>query len=204
MPTAKRWFDVSVAAMALLVVGPLILGLGLWVWIAEGRPVFYRSRRVGERGRAFDLWKLRTMARDADSSSRGSVTVAGDPRITPTGRVLRAWKLDELPQFYNVLVGDLSLVGPRPEVPDYVALYTPEQREILRYRPGLTSPGTLAFVDEAAVLARSPDPAATYLNEVMPEELRMDLAYMQRATFFSDLRVLFSTLGAVLRRSPSS
>jgi lipopolysaccharide/colanic/teichoic acid biosynthesis glycosyltransferase len=98
-----------------------------------------------------------------------------------------------------VLLGDLSLVGPRPEVPGYVARYTREQREILRYRPGLTSPGTLAFVDEAVVLARSPDPAATYLNEVMPEELRMDLAYMRQATFFSDLRVLLGTVGAVLR-----
>jgi lipopolysaccharide/colanic/teichoic acid biosynthesis glycosyltransferase len=182
---------------------PVIVGLALWTWIAEGRPVFYRSRRVGERGPSFDLWKLRTMTPGADRSPRGSVTVADDPRITASGRVLRAWKLDELPQLLNVLTGELSLVGPRPEVPDYVALYTPEQREILRYRPGLTSPGTLAFVDEVAVLARSPDPAHTYLHEVMPEELRRDLAYMQHATFVSDLRVLLATMGALVRKDRS-
>jgi lipopolysaccharide/colanic/teichoic acid biosynthesis glycosyltransferase len=200
----KRGLDVSVAAIGLFIAVPVIAVLAAWVWISEGRPVFYRSRRVGERGRAFDLWKLRTMTRDADRSSRGSVTAAGDPRITPTGRVLRSWKLDELPQLFNVLVGDLSLVGPRPEVPDYVARYTAEQREILRYRPGLTSPGTLAFVDEETVLARSPDPARAYLEEIMPEELRMDLSYMQSATFLSDLRVLFFTLGAVFRRGRAS
>jgi lipopolysaccharide/colanic/teichoic acid biosynthesis glycosyltransferase len=204
MPRMKRGLDVSVAAVALIVATPVIVGLALWIWIAEGRPVFYRSRRVGERGRAFDLWKLRTMMPDADRSSRGSVTIADDPRITPTGHVLRSWKLDELPQLINVLLGDLSLVGPRPEVPDYVALYTPEQRQILRYRPGITSPGTLAFVDEAVVLARSPDPARAYLDDVMPEELRMDLAYMQSATFFSDLRVLFSTAAALVRGGRSS
>jgi lipopolysaccharide/colanic/teichoic acid biosynthesis glycosyltransferase len=204
MPRMKRGLDVSVAAVALIVATPVIMGLALWIWIAEGRPVFYRSRRVGERGRAFDLWKLRTMMPDANHSSRGSVTIADDPRITPTGHVLRSWKLDELPQLLNVLLGDLSLVGPRPEVPDYVALYTPEQRQILRYRPGITSPGTLAFVDEAVVLARSPDPARAYLDDVMLEELRMDLAYMQSATFFSDLRVLFSTAAALVRGGRSS
>ena len=202
MPTSnlKRGLDVSLAAVALILLAPLIAGLAVWVWVAEGRPAFYRSRRVGERGRPFDLWKLRTMTPDADRSPRGSVTVADDPRVTPTGRVLRTWKLDELPQLLNVLTGDLSLVGPRPEVPEYVARYTPEQRQILRYRPGLTSPGTLAFVDEEAVLARSADPASAYLNEIMPEELRRDLAYMERATFLSDLGVLVRTVGAVLRR----
>jgi lipopolysaccharide/colanic/teichoic acid biosynthesis glycosyltransferase len=204
MSGMKRGLDVSVAAIALVLAAPLIAGLALWIWIAEGRPLFYRSRRVGEQGRTFVLWKLRTMTPDADRSPRGSVTVADDPRITASGRVLRSWKLDELPQLFNVLLGDLSLVGPRPEVPGYVVRYTPDQREILRYRPGLTSPATLAFVDEAALLARSPDPASTYFNEVMPEELRMDLEYMQSATFVSDVRVLFATLGAVFRRGRSA
>lgn len=195
----RRAMDIGGALLAAVFAAPLIAAAAAAVWLREGPPAFYRSRRVGQRGRPFDLWKIRTMVRDADRAPSGSVTVGDDPRITATGRVLRRWKIDELPQIVNVLTGAMSLVGPRPETPEYVARYTAEQREILRFRPGLTSPASIAFVNEAALLAAAEDPGETYLHEIMPEEIRLDLEYMRTATVWSDLRVLLATVTAIGR-----
>jgi lipopolysaccharide/colanic/teichoic acid biosynthesis glycosyltransferase len=159
----------------------------------DGAPCFYVSRRVGERGRPFRLYKIRTMSESAERGPLGSVTTGDDPRVTVTGRVLRRWKIDELPQLLNVLLGDMSMVGPRPETPEYVALYTEEQREILRYRPGITSPASITFIREAELLSLEDDPVTYYAERIMPEEIRIDLTYMRRATVWSDMTVLLKT-----------
>jgi len=197
----KRMLDLLLAGLGLVVVAPVGLIAAVVVFLSEGRPVFYLSRRVGQGGREFTLHKLRTMVPRSDRGSLGSVTVADDARLSRTGRALRRWKLDELPQLVNVLKGEMSIVGPRPDAPEIVALYTDEQREILRYRPGLTSPASIRFVNEAELLATSDDPRRLYIEEIMPEEIRLDLDYMKQATVGSDLRVMLATVVAVFRGS---
>jgi lipopolysaccharide/colanic/teichoic acid biosynthesis glycosyltransferase len=155
------------------------------------------QERVGRDGRPFGLLKLRTMV--ADAPARGAaLTAPGDPRITRLGGWLRRWKLDELPQLVNVVRGDMSLVGPRPEVPRYVAGYSDRERAVLRVRPGLTDPASLAFVDEAAVLARYDDCERAYVDEVLPAKLALSLEYLERRTLRSDLGILARTLVRVV------
>jgi lipopolysaccharide/colanic/teichoic acid biosynthesis glycosyltransferase len=197
---SKRVFDIVISLGALPIAAPAMLVAALMVRLKDGSPVLYRSRRVGADGRPFTLLKIRTMMRDAHRASLGSVTVAEDPRATATGRALRRWKIDELPQLINVLLGDMSLVGPRPEDPEFVAMYSEEQRKILRYTPGMTSPASIRFVNESELLGQAEDPRRKYLDEIMPEEIRIDLEYFRRATLFSDLGVLARTLSAVLYR----
>ncbi len=189
----RRLLDVTAAGMGLVILSPLLLLLALLVRLTSPGPALYRGRRVGRDGREFRLLKLRTMQAGADRLGPG-LTLDQDPRITPLGRWLRVHRLDELPQLWNVLVGDMSLVGPRPEDPRYVAHYTPEQREVLRVRPGITGPAQIAFRNEAERLRHAADPEATYLQEIMPAKLAIDLAYLRRRTVWSDLGLLFSTL----------
>ncbi|MBL7962510.1 MAG: sugar transferase [Flavobacteriales bacterium] len=188
----KRLFDILVSAATLLVLWPLLLVLA--VVVAAGSPggAFFRQDRVGRGGRVFRLLKFRSMR--PGSEAQGQLTVGGrDPRITGVGHFLRRTKLDELPQLWNVLVGDMSLVGPRPEVPRYVALYTAEQRRVLELRPGLTGPASIAYINENEVLGRSSDPERTYITEVMPAKLALDLAYVQRHGLWTDLGILWRT-----------
>ena len=192
-----RALDVVVASLALVVAGPLIVVAALVVRRKDGPPAFYLSRRIGDQGRPFYLIKLRTMSNDAARSDLGSVTIRNDPRVTSTGRTLRRWKIDELPQLINVLLGDMGIVGPRPETPEYVAHYTEEQREILRYRPGITSPASIAFVNEAELLRSADDSRRKYLEEIMPEEIRIDLEYMRHVTARSNLLVMLRTASAI-------
>jgi lipopolysaccharide/colanic/teichoic acid biosynthesis glycosyltransferase len=198
-----RLLDVLGAALGLLLLSPLLLLVGLAVRLQDGGPALYRAVRVGRWGRHFRLLKFRTMVVDAAKRGPG-ITVARDPRITPLGIWLRRTKLDELPQLWNVLRGEMSLVGPRPEDPRYVALYTPEQREVLAYRPGITSPASLAFRQEESMLAGE-DWEKRYCAEIMPAKLAMDLGYLRRRTLLSDLQVIAATLSAVffdrMRRS---
>ncbi|HNU56449.1 MAG TPA: sugar transferase, partial [Flavobacteriales bacterium] len=157
-----------------------------------------RQVRVGRNGRTFRLLKFRSMR--PDSEAKGQITVGGrDPRITPVGYFLRRSKLDELPQLMNVLVGDMSIVGPRPEVPKYVALYTPEQREVLRVRPGITSAASIAYIDENELLGRSADPERTYLEEVMPAKLKLDIDYVAHHTFLMDMVIIYRTFIRIFR-----
>src|SRR5262249_17896216 len=155
-------------------------------------PVLFVQERVGRDGRSFGLLKIRTMVADATARGPG-LTMAGDPRVTRVGAWLRRRKLDELPQLVNVVRGDMSLVGPRPELPRYVAGYSARERAVLRVRPGLTDPASLAFVDEAAVLARFDDPERAYVAVVLPRKLSLSLAYLERRTLRSDLGVLART-----------
>lgn len=201
----KRGIDIALGVLGLLIGAPVMAIAAAVIWRKEGPPVLYRSERVGRGGRIFLLLKLRTMSADASLAKPGSVTVLDDPRVTRTGSTLRGWKIDELPQLVNVLLGDMSIVGPRPEVPEYVELYTETQREILRYHPGMTSPASITFVNEARLLSMAEDPGKTYLESVMPEEIRIDLEYMRHATVWSDLRVIAKTFSAILaaRRAPA-
>ncbi|MHB8425451.1 MAG: sugar transferase [Gammaproteobacteria bacterium] len=192
----KRLFDVSFSVLGLLLLSPLFLLVGLTILVSDGLPVFFRQERVGYRGRSFRMWKFRTMLRNAERLGQ-PLTVGQDSRITHVGRWLRKHKLDELPQLINVLKGEMSLVGPRPEVPRYVALYSPEQRRVLELVPGITDPASIAFRDEAGLLAGCEDPEQVYVERIMPEKIRLNLAYAARAGVVSDVGVMLGTLGVL-------
>lgn len=196
----KRMLDVAVASAGLLVLSPLLLACALWVKLDSRGPALYRQARVGQGGRVFRIHKLRTMRVADDPAAPGlAITADRDPRITRAGAFLRASKIDELPQLVDVLLGDMSLVGPRPEVPHYVALYPEAMRAtLLSVRPGITDPASIAFRDEQALLARSADPDRTYREVVLPQKLALAADYVRRASFASDLAVLWRTVLAVL------
>ena len=198
----KRLLDIAVSGAGLVLTSPILLAAAIAVKVETHGPAFYGGSRVGKDGRAFRILKLRTMRAGADQQGP-AVTAGGDPRITAVGRFLRRTKIDELPQLLNVLKGEMSLVGPRPEHPDYVALDTPEQRRVLTVRPGITGPAALAFVDEEEQL-RGPDPEATYVASVMPQKLAVDLTYVDSASLGGDLRILGRTLLVVARRAVGS
>ena len=193
----KRLFDVAVSAVGLVVTSPFVLAAAVAVKLESPGPAFYMGSRVGRDGRAFRIVKLRTMQARAGGPS---VTAGDDPRITRVGRLLRRTKLDEVPQLLNVLRGEMSLVGPRPEDPKYVAHYTPEQRKVLGVRPGMTGPTVLAFIDEEDLL-RGGDAESVYVTEVMPRKLAIDLEYVRHASFAGDLGILGRTAVTVVRRT---
>lgn len=201
----KRLFDFTAASLALALLSPVFLIVALFVKVTSPGPAFYCGKRVGRRGRIFKMYKFRTMVANADRLG-GSCTSEGDARVTRSGYWLRKFKLDELPQLLNVLVGDMSLVGPRPEVPEYVQLFTPEERAILSVRPGITDWASIWDRDEAQALAGHADPERAYLELIRPEKIRLQLEYVRRRSFATDLAILFATLRIlVLRRSaPSS
>lgn len=190
----KRVFDVLCAALGLLIL--LVPGLLVAAWIKRDSPgpVFFRQERVGRGGRLFRIHKFRTMRVDAPSLGP-QITIGADPRITRSGQWLRASKVDELPQLLDVLRGEMSLVGPRPEVPRYVAFYPDELREVvLSVRPGITDPASLSFRHESELLAASADPERTYVEQVLPEKLQLSADYIRRATVGRDLVVILQTL----------
>jgi lipopolysaccharide/colanic/teichoic acid biosynthesis glycosyltransferase len=193
-----RIIDVIASGLGLLILSPLFLVLALLVKLTSHGPAFYRAARIGKGGHAFRLYKFRTMISGGDGTGPG-ITAADDTRITRIGRFLRKTKLDELPQLINVLGGEMSLVGPRPEDPRYVALYTPTQRQVLVVRPGITSAASLAFRDEATLLQGS-DWHRAYVERILPQKLAIDLAYLQQRTIWSDLLLIFRTIIAVVTR----
>lgn len=190
---AKRAFDLFWSLLGLAVLSPLLLAVAIVVKLEDGGPVFFRQVRVGRDGRPFRIWKFRTMGVDAERRG-AAITVGQDPRITRAGRRLRDLKLDELPQLLNVAAGQMSLVGPRPEVPRYVAQYTEAQRAILALRPGITDLASIKYRREGELLAASEDPEATYMREIVPDKIRINLAYAAGAGLWSDLRVILATL----------
>lgn len=195
----KRGFDLLLASVGLVVLSPLFLLAGLAVKRGSAGPVFFRQVRVGRHGRPFRIYKFRTMRQDAEAHG-GQLTVGEDPRITPEGAFLRKYKLDEFPQLINVVLGEMSLVGPRPEVPKYVALYDERQRAVLTVRPGITDPASIEFRDENALLAEAEDPERTYVEVIMPRKLEMNLAHIQHQSVLTDLRVILQTLQRVFGR----
>jgi len=194
---AKRAFDLLVAGCALALLSPLMLAIALWVRLDSPGPVLFRQQRVGRHGVPFRIRKFRTMVQGAAGLP---LTVGADPRITRAGAFLRRHRLDELPQLIDVLQGTMSLVGPRPEVPRYVALYPSALRErALAVRPGLTDPASLSHLDEAARLAAAADPEREYVEHILPAKLQQAVAYAERATLATDIAVLARTALRLLR-----
>ncbi|MGD8817630.1 MAG: sugar transferase [Acidobacteriota bacterium] len=189
----KRLFDLLCAVAGLLVLALPLAVVAVVIKLHDGGAVLFRQQRVGRGGEPFMLWKFRTMRENADKEGP-SLTVGADPRITPIGAFLRRFKLDELPQLVNVVRGEMSLVGPRPEVPEYVALYAPEQRAVLDLMPGITDPASIEYRNESELLSRSEDPIETYVNEIMPDKIRMNLEYAARANVWTDFGVIVRTV----------
>lgn len=198
----KRALDVVAALVVLLVTLPLLVIMALAVACETGRPVLYRGWRVGRDGRIFRILKFRTMVHGAGGLG-GAITVARDPRVTGVGRLLRRTKLDELPQLLNVLRGDMSLVGPRPEHPNYVRLYTEQQRRILSVRPGLTGIASVRYRNEEDLL-RGENAEALYRSLIMPDKLRLELDYLERRDFWSDMGLILTTLAVLPSRATIS
>ncbi|MFB3778137.1 MAG: sugar transferase [Bryobacteraceae bacterium] len=194
-----RWFDVAAASIGLLVLWPVLALVALTILILDGRPVFFRQERAGLHGRTFRIWKFRSMRGRGSGAVDLLITAAGDTRVTSLGRWLRAFKVDELPQLLNVLVGDMSIVGPRPEVWRYVNLEERIWRTVLSVRPGITDVATLAFVDEEDTLARHPDPELCYRDTVLPAKLALNFRYLKRRTRRTDIRLILLTLRRILR-----
>jgi lipopolysaccharide/colanic/teichoic acid biosynthesis glycosyltransferase len=192
----KRSFDLSVAALGIVVLSPVLAVAALAVKLSSRGPVLFRQERMGRRFRPFRIYKFRTMVADAPALGK-PITAGEDPRITRVGRWLRKMKIDELPQLFNVLVGDMSFVGPRPEVPKYVEMFRGDYEEILRVRPGITDPASIAYRDEAAILGRADDPERFYVDRVLPAKIRLAKAYAARASFWFDMAVIARTLAVV-------
>lgn len=190
----KRAFDVVASFAALVVLSPLLAVIGIAVKLTSAGPVLFRGRRIGMDGAPFTILKFRTM-RHLETPGAG-ITRGDDPRVTSLGRFLRRTKVDELPQLMNVLRGEMSIVGPRPEDEAYVDLYTSEQRKVLSVRPGLTSSASLAYADEEALL-HGDDWHERYVKEIMPAKLRLDLDYVARHSFAGDLMIVLKTIGRV-------
>jgi len=193
----KRLFDILASSLGLLLLGPLFLCLAIAVKVDSSGPVFYRQIRIGRNQRSFSLFKFRSMAIGSDA--KGLLTVGGrDSRITRVGYFIRKYKLDELPQLINVFKGDMSLVGPRPEVPRYVAMYSADQLRVLSVRPGITDYASLKYFSENEMLAASANPEKTYIEEIMPAKLKINLEYVDNRSIFTDIKIVLLTLAKIL------
>ena len=192
----KRLFDIVCAALGLLVLSPVLLVCTLLVGLTSPGGVLFRQERIGKDGVPFTIYKFRSMRKD---NAGLKISTSHDTRITPVGRVLRKTKLDELPQLWNVLKGDMSFVGPRPEVREYTDLYTPEQRQVLMVRPGITGLASIRYRNENELLTASSDPNRTYIEEIMPAKLALDLEYIPRVCVSYDIKLILETLVTVVR-----
>jgi lipopolysaccharide/colanic/teichoic acid biosynthesis glycosyltransferase len=195
---SKRVFDVAASAAGLVVLAPLFAATALWIKFDSPGPVFFRQQRVGRDGALFDIIKFRTMRVEMPSASQ--LTIEHDRRITRVGKFLRRHKLDEFPQLFNVLQGSMSLVGPRPEVPRYVACYPADVRAIvLSVPPGITDWASICYKEENAILGRTTNPEQAYLDTILPAKLKYNVRYVQERNFWTDLRIIFTTLRALMR-----
>lgn len=195
----KRIFDVTASGLGLILLSPLFLIMAIWIKADSPGPVFYRQTRVGRGNRDFRLFKFRSMKVGADK--KGLITVGGrDPRVTRSGYYIRKYKLDELPQLINVFKGDMSLVGPRPEVRKYVDLYTPEQLHVLDVRPGITDLASIRYRNENELLEQAGDPEQYYREVVMQDKLRINSEYMADRSFFKDIKIIFLTFRAIVEK----
>ncbi len=189
----KRLFDLIASSVGLLLTFPIFVVCAVAVRLDSSGPVFFRQWRIGRQGKPFSIFKFRTMAHQPEKSGL-KITAEGDCRITRVGKWLRKSKLDELPQLFNVLKGEMSLVGPRPEVPEYVVFYNAEQVRVLDVKPGITGPASLAYIDEEKVLAGHSDKEAFYIQRLMAQKLELDLSYCRRVSFVEDLKLIFGTV----------
>ena len=193
----KRWFDLILSLLGLIVLAPVFAAIAAAIKVESAGPMFYRGVRAGRYGKAFRIFKFRTMVEDADKIG-GPSSSADDPRITRVGDLLRRYKLDELPQLLNVVKGEMSLVGPRPEVLQEVLLYTEEEKRLLEVRPGITDWASIRFRNEGEILRGSADPHAAYREKIRPEKIRLGLEYVERRSFLTDCKIIVRTLKAIL------
>ena len=197
MAVGKRIFDIVSSSVVLVVLSPVFAAIAVWIKLDSPGPVFYRQVRVGRGNRDFYLYKFRSMRVGADR--QGLITVGGnDPRVTRSGHFIRKYKLDEFPQLINVFKGDMSLVGPRPEVRKYVDMYTEEQMHVLDVRPGITDLASIRYRNENELLERVNDPDKYYVEVIMPDKLRINLEYVARHSFTFDIRLIFQTFRAIV------
>jgi lipopolysaccharide/colanic/teichoic acid biosynthesis glycosyltransferase len=199
MSALKRAFDMIASATGLTILSPLLISIAILIKTHDGGPVFYRGVRVGRYGKSFRIYKFRTMVVNAEKLG-GPSTADDDPRITKIGKYLRKFKLDELPQLINVLKGEMSIVGPRPEVQHYVDMFTEKEKEILNVRPGITDWASLWDSDEGTLLAGSEDPEKVYMEEIRPTKLKLQLKYVKDSSFLTDIKIIFLTLYAVITK----
>lgn len=193
----KRIFDILASGFGLLVLSPLFLILAIWIKLDSKGPVFYRQVRVGRHNKDFRIFKFRSMRVGSDKGSL--VTIGGrDPRVTRSGYFIRKFKLDEFPQLINVFVGDMSLVGPRPEVRHYVDFWTPEQMHVLDVRPGITDPASIKFRNENELLEKAEDPERYYIDVIMQDKIKLYLEYVEKHNFFYDLGLIFKTFWVIV------
>ncbi|WP_193198743.1 sugar transferase [Nostoc sp. MG11] len=193
----KRMFDLFFALIGIAILLPLFFIIAIWIKLDSPGPVFFRQIRIGRYGREFSIYKFRTMVTKAESIGR-QITVANDIRITRSGRFLRKYKLDELPQLFNVVKGEMSFVGPRPEVPKYVALYTPEQRRVLEVLPGITDLASIKFRNESELLKQTANPENVYVREIMPQKLELNMQYIAQISLRFDILIIVRTLLRVI------
>lgn len=194
----KRIFDILFSVFILAIFLPFGLVLTLLIALESRGGVFYRQERIGKNGVPFKLFKFRSMRKDADKSGKLTVGMR-DARITKTGLFIRKYKLDEFPQFINVILGDMSIVGPRPEVREYTDLYTPEQRQILNVRPGITDLASLEYFEENELLGKSDNPQKTYIEEIMPAKIELNKRYLANPTLANDLKIMWATFLRIIR-----
>lgn len=187
----KRLFDIVASCVVLVLFFPIGLLVACWIAAESRGGVFYLQERIGKGGIPFRMFKFRSMRKDADKS--GKLTIGKDPRITHSGAFIRKYKLDEFPQFINVLKGEMSIVGPRPEVEEYVRLYTEEQRKILNVKPGITDYASLAYFEENELLGKSDDPQKTYIEEIMPAKIALNQEYIQHPGIVQDIKIMWRT-----------
>jgi lipopolysaccharide/colanic/teichoic acid biosynthesis glycosyltransferase len=193
----KRLFDILASFIGLIIISPVFLILGIWIKLDSKGPVFYKQIRVGRGNKDFFLYKFRSMRVGADKD--GLITVGGrDPRVTRSGYYIRKYKLDEFPQLINVLKGDMSLVGPRPEVRKYVEMYTPEQMHVLDVRPGITDLASIRYRNENELLEKAEDPDKYYIEVIMQDKLRINLEYVKNHSFLYDIKLIFGTFWAII------
>ncbi len=193
----KRLMDIFFSLIGLIVLFPLFLVIGLIITLDSKGGVFYKQTRVGKDGKDFKLFKFRSMA--VGSDKKGLLTVGGsDSRITKPGYFIRKYKIDELPQLINVFIGDMSLVGPRPEVRKYVDLYNEEQQKVLSVQPGITDYASIAYINENEVLGKSDNPEKTYIEEVMPSKLKLNLKYIEEKSVITDIKIIFKTIAKII------
>lgn len=195
----KRLFDICASIGGLLVLALPFCMVAIIIKLTSKGPVYFRQERVGKNGKTFRIYKFRTMTVNAEAQGM-QITVGADRRITKIGQILRKTKIDELPQLINVLKGEMSFVGPRPEVPRYVELYSDYQKNILKIKPGITELASIVYRDENEVLAQSEDPEKTYIEEIMPKKIELNMEYMQKMSFWYDIKLIFKTFAAVLKR----
>lgn len=192
----KRLFDIFFSLLGLLLLSPFFVVISAFIFFNDFHSPFFQQERVGENGKTFWLLKFRSMRIDA--SQKVQLTVGNDPRITRVGHFIRKYKIDELPQLINVFVGEMSLVGPRPEVVKYVNLYTEEQRMVLKVKPGITDYASLEYFQESELLAKSTNPEKTYIEEIMPAKIQMNLKYIPKASVIEDIKIIFLTLKRIV------